>query len=244
MMRMDYCKVLGIERDEGFTRHDPCDRFVPLTRIPIDEMSADPGGTADMLTRVIKSNTGFTGSAVDIMSLAFSEVMDNIVQHSEAKSPGIAGAQWFPNLGYVEICVADCGIGISRSMSANDDYHGMSDGELLEKAFEYQAGQWYGRSVFGSREVSGGVGLCYSAGLTRALGGHLWAVSHGSSVHISETGIERLSGMYYPGTVIVMRIPNTGRELLDTDVFPDGRGLPLRYEPGEGQYLEEDDALW
>ena len=108
MMRMDYCKVLGIEREERFTRHSTDDRFVPLTAIPIDETSADPGGTADMLTRVVGKNAGFTESAKDTLGLSFCEVMDNIVQHSDAPAPGVAGAQWFPNLGYVETCVADC----------------------------------------------------------------------------------------------------------------------------------------
>ncbi len=244
MMRMDYCKVLGIERDEGFARHDPCDRFVPLTAIPIDEMESDPGGTAERLARVIEKNTDFSGSAADIMNLSFSEAIDNIVQHSAAPSPGIAGAQWFPNLGYVETCVADCGIGIPGSMSSNDAYLGLSDDELLKKAFEYQSGQWYGKSEFGTREVSGGVGLCYSAGLARKLGGHLWAVSHSSAIHISENGVEALDDVYYPGTVVVLRIPNTTREVLDTDVFPDGEGRVIRYEAGEGQYLEEDNVLW
>lgn len=245
MMRMDYCKVLGIEVEEGFVRHRADGRFVPLTAIPIDEMSADPGGTADLLTEVVSVNAGFNASTSDSLGMSFCEVIDNIVQHSEAPAPGIAGAQWFPTMGYVETCVADCGIGIAQTMATNGIYSGLSDNELLEKAFEYETGQWYGRSSYGSKEVSGGVGLSYSANLVRAVGGHLWAVSHSSAVHISSAGTTRLDGLYYPGTVISMKIPKTDREVLESDLFPDGEDLPVRYEPGEGIYTEEfNNLLW
>ena len=129
-------------------------------------------------------------------------------------------------------------------MSTNAAYHGMEDDDLLEKAFEYESGQWYGRSRYGTREVSGGVGLSYSANLARALDGHLWSVSYSSAIHISKEGVERLDGMYFPGTVIVLRIPKTDREVLESDLFPHGLDLPQRYEPGEGLYVEEDDVLW
>lgn len=245
MMRMDYCKVLGIEVEEGFVRHRADGRFVPLTAIPIDEMSADPGGTADLLTEVVSKNAGFNASTSDSLGMSFCEVIDNIVQHSEAPAPGIAGAQWFPSMGYVETCVADCGIGIAQSMATNAIYGGLSDDELLEKAFEYETGQWYGKSCYGSKEVSGGIGLSYSANLVRAVGGHLWAVSHSSAVHISSAGITKLDGLYYPGTVISMKIPKTDREVLESDLFPDGENLPIRYEPGEGIYTEQcNDLLW
>lgn len=243
MLRMDYCKVLGIEREESFSRHDPADRFVPLTAIPVDEMSADPGGTADKLTRVVSSNAGFNGSTSDTLGLAFCEMIDNIVQHSEAESPGIAGAQWFPRYGYVETCVADCGVGIPASMRSNEGYSGKSDIELLEMAFEWETGQWFGKSNFGTREVSGGMGLSYSANLARSLGGHLWAVSHSSALHISSAGVERVDGLFYPGTLISMRLPKSDREVLESDVLPNGRDVPIRYEPGEGLYTEDDGGL-
>lgn len=246
MIRMDYYRVLGIEREEGFTRHDPMDRFVPLTKIPINENEADPGGIAKALKQVVSTQTGLDKSAADILDLSFCEIIDNVVQHSKAESPGLACAQYYPRGGYVEACVADCGIGIVESMRDNPLYSSMGKRDVMLSAFDSNTGEWYQRSRMGTHEVSGGIGLSYPARLVKALGGHLWAVSMESAVHIHSEGRESTEGLWYPGTLIVLRIPNVKKTILESDIWDDGKPVPIYWNEKEGRNYGDwiDNCLW
>ena len=244
MQRMDYCKTLGIRSEEAFSRHDPRDRFVPLTKIPIDELEADPGGIADRLEEVVSANTMLHRSASNMLNLAVTEVIDNVVQHSLAKSPGMACAQYYASQGFVELCVADSGIGIPTSMSDNPDYLFMTDGERMLAAFEAEKGQWVGRPVTGSNQVGRGLGLSYPARLAERLGGHLWAISGGTAIHIHNGGREPMADLFYPGTVIVLRVPNVGDEVLESDLWDDGQPRPIYFDAVEGRNYGDDDLLW
>ena len=247
MMRMDYCKILGIEREESFIRHDEANRFVPLHTIPINEMEARPGEIADKLEQIITANMGFSKSVSDILNLAFVEIIDNVIQHSRAASPGVACAQHYKRKGFVGICVADCGIGIQTSMAENPLYTGLSDAALIQKALEPNAGQWVGRGKMGTPQVSGGVGLSYPAKLVNKLGGHLWIFSHGSAVHVSKKGTRIICNSYYPGTLIVLRIPEGDAVVLESDIWDNGRDIPVYWNPIDGRYYDDDDdeeILW
>lgn len=243
LSRMNYYSVLGIDHQERFTRHDPQDRFVPLTSIPIDEYAADPNSIGSMLRRVIASNVCMSKSVTDYLDLSFGEMIDNIVQHSQTKSPGIAGAQYHPQGGYVEACVADCGIGIAASMARNPKYASRSDNELVTLAFEAKTGEWFGCSEVGTNKVSGGMGLAFAARLAKVTEGHVWTVTRGSAIHVSSNGTETMDGLYYPGTLIVMRIPETEKEIFDSDMHDGGESKPARWDPANGRYVESN-PLW
>ena len=244
MLRMDYCRTLGMRAEEDFSRHDPESRFVPLTKIPIDESEADPGGIASRLEEVVSANTMLHRSASNMLNLAVTEVIDNVVQHSFASSPGMACAQYYASQGFVELCVADSGIGIPTSMAENPDYLFMSDWERMLAAFEAEKGQWVGRPVTGSNQVGRGLGLSYPARLAERLGGHLWAISGDVAIHIHGGGREQMDGLFYPGTVIVMRVPNVGDEVLESDIWDDGQPRPIYFDAVEGRNYGEDDLLW
>lgn len=244
MQRMDYCRTLALRSDEGFYRHDPRDRFVPLTKIPIDELEADPGGIANRLEEVVSANTMLHRSASNMLNLAVTEVIDNVVQHSFARSPGMACAQYYANQGFVELCVADSGVGIPTSMADNPEYTFMTDWERMLAAFDAEKGQWVGRPVTGSNQVGRGLGLSYPARLAERLGGHLWAISGNTAIHIHSGGREPMVGLFYPGTVVVLRIPNVGDEVLESDLWDDGQPRPIYFDPVEGRNYGEDDLLW
>lgn len=244
MLRMDYCRVLGIEVDEGFVRHDPVGRFVPLSVIPIDEVQADPGGIADRLEEVVTRNTSLHRSASNMLNLSVLEVIDNVVQHSSAKSPGLACAQYYGGQRFVEMCVADCGVGIPASMEENPLYSDLTPWERMEAAFRPGTGQWYGMSGLGGHMVSGGVGLSYVCRLATRLGGHVWSVSGSEAIHIGSGGTERVEGLFYPGTVVVIRIPDTPTEVLESDILDDGRPIPVYWNGIDGMHTDGEDVLW
>ena len=57
------------------------------------------------------------------------------------------------------------------------------------------------------------MGLAFAARLVKVTEGHVWTVTRGSAIHVSSNGTETMDGLYYPGTLIVMRIPETEREI-------------------------------
>ena len=85
--------------------------------------------------------------------------------------------------------------------------------ELVTLAFEAKTGEWFGCSEVGTNKVSGGMGLAFATRLAKVTEGHVWTVTRGSAIHVSSNGTETMDGLYYPGTLIVMRIPETEREI-------------------------------
>ena len=243
--RINYYRVLNISHKERFTRHDPSGRFVPLSRVPINELTADVNGIASQLRDVITSHLQISQSLGNTLDLSFGEMIDNIIQHSRANSDGIVGAQYYPKRHYIEVCVADCGVGIAKSMGDNPSYAGLSDRELVSKAFKVGTGEWFGVMPAGSSKVSGGKGLSFAANLARITGGHLWVVTKNVALHITSDSEEILSGLFYPGTFIVLRVPETRSEIRACDLSLPGGSSVVRWEVGEGLYTEpENDVLW
>jgi anti-sigma regulatory factor (Ser/Thr protein kinase) len=238
MARMDYFKRLKWSYSEEFTRHPEMYRFLPLTEI--DDSAND---TATKLRATVTSHLSFTESAQDMMDYAFGEVIDNVLTHSKTSASGLVCSQYYANMNYVEVCVADSGIGIPQTMSRNPLYQGTSDAELLAKAFELNTGEYIGRTDYGTNEVSGGMGLFITSRVAKALSGHVWAVSYSSAIEISDSGTRTLSGLYYPGTVICMRFPLSNKIVTRDEVFDDGNKDTLRWTETGGFYAEEEDGL-
>ena len=239
---MDYYKIVGIEHEEMFSRHPERDRFLPLSQI--DELGANI--VASRLRTTVTSHLSFSASAIDMMDYAFGEVLDNVLQHANAPSPGVACSQYYPNGNYVEVCIADCGQGIAYSMANNPSYSGMDSEALLAKAFERYTGEYYGSPAYGTSHVSGGMGLWVAANVAKSLCGHIWVVSKNSAVDVSASGVQLVSGMYYPGTIVTMRFPVSDRTVSGDDVFGNGRTDAARWTPHDSWWYEgnDDDVLW
>lgn len=240
--RMDYYKIAGIEHEEKFIRHPENDRFLPLAQI--EEFGANL--VASRLRSTVTSHLAFSESAIDMVDYAFGEVLDNVLQHAKALSPGVACSQYYPTGNFVEVCIADCGRGIVASMANNPSYSGLNDDALLAKAFERFTGEYFGVPAYGSPNVSGGMGLWVAANVVRALGGHIWAVSRGNAIDVSTSGIQSVSGMYYPGTVVTMRFPVTSKTISGDDIFGNGSDQVARWTPSDSWWYEgsDEDVLW
>lgn len=224
--RMDYFSTLGVDTEEGFSRHETHDRFIPLMQVPIDENDANVNDVAVAIRKLLARTMSLSQGARERVDFCVGEIIDNVVQHSQASAPGIVGAQYYPQVGYADICIADGGVGIAKTMAENPAYRGLTDDELLMKAFEHRTGQWFENAVFGTNRVSAGEGLASLAETVCGLGGHVWVVSRETSLEMDKDGPMRTSGLTYPGTVIVIRVPNIDRS------FPEWEGESALSEIG------------
>lgn len=240
--RMDYYKMAGIKHDEDFLRHSEGDRFLPLTKIEVYKTNE----IAERLKSMVISHLSFSDSAVDLMQNAFGEVLDNVLQHAKTSVPGLSCSQYYPKDNFVEVCIVDCGCGISASMANNPAYSDLDDEDLLKTAFDRYTGEFYGVPAYGTANVSGGMGLWIAANIVRALGGRIWAVSRENAIEISPEGSKSFGGMYFPGTIICMRFPVTNRVITGDEVFGNGNQSAMRWSPSESWWYEgsDDEVLW
>ncbi|MBR3326674.1 MAG: hypothetical protein IKG69_07065 [Atopobiaceae bacterium] len=121
------------------------------------------------------------------------------------------------------------------SMGVNPLYSGFTPEQMMMCSLEEGYGQYYNLREFNGAHTSGGRGLTYPKRLTQALGGKMWVVSHGYALEVSEHGTSMLEGLYYPGTLISMRLPvRDGDRLLASDMFTNGPEVPITWNPQEG----------
>ncbi len=241
--RMNLYRHLGQPHPENFIRHNSAGKFVPL--MTVDDQDSANAATSSFVD-VIASQLNLDRSVPDMMNYSLGEVLDNILQHSLSTFGGVVSAQYFPRLGYVEMCVADGGRGIAASMQRNPSYAGMSPEELTLSAFERGRGEFCGNTVFGSDKVGKGMGLAVTASLAKSTGGRLWCVSQHQAISIDPKGSRSLSGLYFPGTLISLRIPtNVDVVLTGLEMFGDEPDKPVRWSPSEALFYDNDDfPLW
>ena len=235
---MNVYRILGISDGEDFCRHDPRGNFIPIERIDSVEK---PPIVSNMIKDMVMSHiAGGVWSPSGILDMSFSEIMDNIISHSESPSFGIVGAQYYQNsknnsTDYVEMCVADGGQGIVASMGANPNYKDFTPEEMMRRAIEQGYGQYIGMPAFVNEKTSGGMGLAYPNRLVRALGGKMWIVSHQYALEVSSDGINEISGLFYPGTIVSIRLPvKPGAVVMMSQMFPGQEDVPITWCSQEG----------
>ncbi len=73
------------------------------------------------------------------LSYTFSELMENVFHHAKSKEGLFIQAQKYETLNFLEIVIADLGIGIEKSLKENPVYKFLDDMSAFKKAFEIGA---------------------------------------------------------------------------------------------------------
>lgn len=93
--------------------------------------------TAQMLT-VLKKKALLSDAVLDNVAYCLSEVLENVIQHAESPTNGVACAQAYPESKAVELAIVDCGIGVQSSLKKNPEYTERirSDEEAVQLALQ------------------------------------------------------------------------------------------------------------
>jgi anti-sigma regulatory factor (Ser/Thr protein kinase) len=151
---MDFFRVLGIPYDEDFERHASAGRFVPIFLVN----GSSGWGAVRQIGDVILHQFENARDFFSAFEWAVSEVVDNILIHSDAALPGVVSAQFFPQKNNIQIGICDMGRGILKSLS--ESYHFESHSDAILKALE--------RGVTRNTEVGQGNGLAGTLEIARA----------------------------------------------------------------------------
>ena len=180
----------------------PLRPMVPCTRFS-DEREIDD--LADQMEeRFTTSLTGY-GSLLATCHTAFSELATNVVNHADSAGGYVLAQQYEYRSGpMVEIAVADCGIGIQKSLQKNHKYTGMlpSDTDAIELSI--------GEGVSSLVDNSRGYGLHHVAAEVKRENARTITIRSGLGtleLHGDGTIKKTVDQTFYPGTIVSFIIP-------------------------------------
>lgn len=110
--RMGLNKFLGLELGSGVVEHESSGRFVPLTQIK----------TSDELTKFLTDiipllHLAETPKHAESIRYIISELVRNVLEHSNSKYGAVVSAQYFKKTNTIRIGIADIGVGIKNTIS-------------------------------------------------------------------------------------------------------------------------------
>jgi hypothetical protein len=178
---------------------------------------------------VLRKSPDTSDSALNAIRWSLSEIMDNVLVHSEASLGGLMQVEVMRDK--VAFCVVDCGSGIQKTLSQT--YPQLkTDSEAIE--FAVRAG------VTRNASIGQGNGLAGSLNLAIAFNGQFGVTSGDSrvlwhpGVSSSSAYVDRSIGYRFPGTIVDLQIQRD----LSRDLGPLIASLPeTAYTPAD--YLED-----
>lgn len=136
----------------------------------------------------------FASSVMDILQIedeelagavkySLIELLRNVVQHSNSPIGAVAMAQYYPNTGLVEVCVADSGLGIKRTI--NEAYPEIdNDLQALKFASLPHVSRTFGPSVYTAMKDNAGLGLFFIKEIASLSGGSFFLGSKKALIDI------------------------------------------------------------
>ncbi|MFH1298753.1 MAG: hypothetical protein ABII07_02905 [Patescibacteria group bacterium] len=174
------------------------------TFIPISVLSKEEKVGREKLISLfeekIDETLGKVSGARSAVLYPISELITNIFEHSK-KDFGYAFGQFYPNKGYLDICIVDCGRGFAKNYKEEKGLD-FTDEEAITESI---------RGTSAKKEKERGYGLRTSKDIIcKALNGGGFILISGSGVLISNKqgdNLGSLTDFYWQGAIIAFRIP-------------------------------------
>jgi anti-sigma regulatory factor (Ser/Thr protein kinase) len=165
-----------VEQGEDLSIDDN-DRIVRLTRI---KESKEIPEFARRVMSVLNIDDEEVAGAIKYSLI---ELLRNVVQHSCSSIGGIAMAQYYPRSGLVEICVADCGLGIKETLK--EAYPEIdSDIKAVKFATQPHISRTFGPSLYNEMRDNAGLGLFFIKQITSLANGSFFLGSQSALADI------------------------------------------------------------
>jgi len=185
----------------------------------------------EQICAVLKRKAEISDVVVSNLMYCLSELLDNVRQHAESPTNGLACAQAYG--GAVELAIADCGIGIRGSLAKNPAYAGQleTDADAVQLALQKGVTSTPGRNT--------GEGLFFVAELL-AKTGKMRLQSGTALVNVNRGKMKTGGAAGWPGTLVGLRFESKKgvpiREIFDRHtpeltLFPlEELGWPVRHQ--------------
>jgi anti-sigma regulatory factor (Ser/Thr protein kinase) len=110
LQRMGLFKLLNIKADIKITEHEPAGRFIPLTRI------TDSQQLTKFITDIVPL-LHLDPRQADSIKYVVSELVRNVLEHSESKQGAVVSAQYYKKSNTIRIGIVDAGVGIKKTIN-------------------------------------------------------------------------------------------------------------------------------
>jgi hypothetical protein len=211
LSRMDLMTALESPFTEDFKRKPAAGRFLPVTLVD-DDNSAKYAvdSICDLVLHQFEDPRPF----LPALEWAVSEITDNILIHSESKTPGVVCAQYFDTTHRLGVAIVDCGRGLKASLQ--ESMHVCSHGDAISQAVQ--------RGVTRDSDVGMGNGLAGTLEISRVNGGDFKLWSGNVSLHVKggkDQGFTEHAEV--PGTGVYLSL-DTRKPVNLSETFIQGRG--------------------
>lgn len=184
-------------------------RTVRLTRVSEER---DIGPASWEIARLMVGDEPTHALAHDTSAYVITELLRNVIQHSEDLLGGVVGAQLndrgrHADKPVYQVAVADCGRGVRASLSRTHTDVFDDDVALEQALWPYHSGAFSPGQSGG--EENAGLGLFYISEMAKALSGRMLIASGGAALVIDPSlprRIDRLS-CGFPGTLVAFGVP-------------------------------------
>jgi anti-sigma regulatory factor (Ser/Thr protein kinase) len=214
LQRMGLFKLLNIKAEKSITEHEPAGRFIPLTRIT----------NSSELTRVITDIIPLLHldqEQTDSIRYVVSELVRNVLEHSESEQGAIVSAQYYKKSNTIRIGIVDTGVGIKKTI--NNAYPAKTHLEAIQLAL--MPGITGTTQRIGGTEYNAGAGLFFIKSIAQ---------------------VNREFFMIYSGNAIYKLLkskPGSNRITLHGDPFQDRHSKGEDYPYWEGTAVGIDISL-
>lgn len=162
LVQSGFFEILG-ENQVEIVEERP-DRTVKLNRI---SSSSEIAPFASRVMDILKIEDEELAGAVQYSLI---ELLRNVVQHSGSQGGGVAMAQYYPNTGLVELCVADMGVGVKATI--NEAYPEIDNNlKAIKLAILPHVSRTFGPSVYTAMRDNAGLGLFFIKQIASLSGG-------------------------------------------------------------------------
>ncbi|MEX0605252.1 MAG: DUF4325 domain-containing protein [Marinobacter sp.] len=153
------------------------ERIVKLVRIRTSKEI--PKFANDVMTILAIDDVEVAGA----IKYSLIELLRNVIQHSFSAIGGVAMAQYFPKSGLVEICVADCGLGIKDTLKQS--YPEIDkDIKAVKFATQPHVSRTFGATLYDSMKDNAGLGLFFIKQITSLASGRFFLGSGNALANI------------------------------------------------------------
>jgi anti-sigma regulatory factor (Ser/Thr protein kinase) len=191
---------------DTFFRNYSNKNFIPLTIYPGNLNVADAKKREHFITeitRLIITRCRLAGDVGQGIRYIISEALDNIIEHAQSEF-NIIFAQFYPNLGYLDLVISDCGVGLLGSYQRRSDlFPGVvTYADAMQRAIS-------GQSTKGD-EQSRGFGIRTSRSmLVNGLNGKYFLMS-GETFYFNDrerSHIGSVANSPFDGVLLALRVP-------------------------------------
>ncbi len=190
--RINFFRLLGIEFDEKFDRHDAVGRFIEITPFEGEKL----WDIVHEVTKIFKNALDIDNAILDSIYHCFGEVVCNVDTHSQSTNGGIIYAQYLSNINTLKIFIIDSGIGFYQSLTSSKPYQQLTHEQVLSKCLEKEVTNGKGK----------GMGLYHTSLFTIENKGILKINSCGKELSKTSMSESIKDVPYWQGSIISMEI--------------------------------------